>query len=89
MRLARGIITIMLFWAAWCDTLWAAVTVPEIDPACASSAVGFIVCALLILLDRWTKSCKVMPAPSVGDDAASSVITGDCVGTGAKSGQAE
>lgn len=58
MRLARGIIAVTLFWAALCGTLRADVTVPEIDPASAASAVGFIVCALLILLDRWTRGLQ-------------------------------
>ena len=55
MRLVKGVIAATLFWVAWCNTFGAVVAVPEITLAFASSAIGLIVCALLILLDRRMK----------------------------------
>lgn len=41
--------------AARVTPLWAAMGVPEIDPSAASAAVGLLVCAVLILVERRSK----------------------------------
>jgi hypothetical protein len=41
--------------AARVTPLWAVVNAPEIDPTAASAAVGLLVCAVLIFVERRTK----------------------------------
>ena len=51
-------ISALVVWgicAARVTPLWAAMSVPEIDPTAASAAVGLLVCAVLILVERRTK----------------------------------
>ncbi len=53
--LCIGAVTIWGVCAACIAPLWAAASVPEIDPTAASSAVGLLVCAVLVLVERRTK----------------------------------
>ena len=55
MRLFRCIVAAFFILAAWAGNTWALPYFPEIDWSGASSAIGLLVCAVLVLFERRVK----------------------------------